>query len=115
MADEAARAEGEQGLSRMQYEAQIPEAEEPEPDSMADVLSRLERVVEAAAPWPEFMSRATAAEFLDVSEETIRRWTKKGLPVCVFPSTDSGSRGVLRYPRRAILKWAARWRRRSKP
>ena len=66
----------------------------------------------AGARWPEAMSQGTAAEYLEVSENTVRVWRlRKGLPYVVLPPTNGGCRGVVRYRRRDLDGWLRRHRR----
>jgi len=74
------------------------------------VTEAMKRVLDTWIP-PGYLDQTTAASYLGVSIETIRRWRKQGLPCFVLPPTDGGSRGVLLLRRRDIDAWARRFRR----
>lgn len=51
--------------------------------------------------WPEWMSRATAARYSDVSVRTVARWIDAGLPACRV------STGAIRVRRASLDSWLA--------
>ena len=55
----------------------------------------------------DVLDRKGLAERLRVSEETVRVWERRGLPVVVLPGIRAGGRGIKRYRRRDVDRWLA--------
>ena len=87
----------------------------PQDDSLIDltrddlrqlVAEAVRGTLEALAP--AWLDMEGAAHYMTVSEETIRRWRRDGLPSHRLPGR--GERGILLFRRSDLDAWAARHR-----
>ncbi len=46
-----------------------------------------------------------AAELLDISEKTLRRWLQSGDPALLVPHRRSGPRGIYKLDKDDVIKW----------
>jgi transposase-like protein len=62
-----------------------------------------------------YLDVAGAATYLGVTQSTVARWLRKGLPSFLLPPTNGGTRGVRRFCRGDLDRWVRQFRVDKRP